>query len=370
MSSDKIDSNRPGQPGIGGGPERYEAPQRTPVAQAHAGRHTDHGGAVAVARPDPFADPGLPVHHARRTDVDERAARRAERQVAAMFTLSMLAAVAFIASFVLIDIDTIVYIWPLGAINALNFALGVTLGAALLLIGLGAIHWARKLMVGEEMVEQRHPLKSAEEDAAAAAAALRAGIEDSALPRRRLIGTTLLGALGFFAVAPLILLRDLGPLPERKLRVTAWEDHHEIVVDPTGNRLRPEDIQVGSLVSAKPREVDHLEELAKAAIILVRLTPDEIRSSSQLAKSYEGIMAFSKICTHVGCPLGLYEHTTHHMLCPCHQSTFDLADEGRVVFGPASRSLPQLAITVDNEGFLVAKGDFDEPVGPSFWERG
>jgi ubiquinol-cytochrome c reductase iron-sulfur subunit len=361
-------------PTPGADQERYEeaapATQPTPVADAHAGRQTGHVGTVAVAGEDPFADPGLPVHHPRRTDVDERAARRAERQVAAMFTLSMLFMVAFIASFVLIDVDTLVYIWPFGSINAMNAALGTTFGAALLLIGVGAIHWARKLMAAEEIVEERHELKSTPEESEAALAALQAGVDDSALPRRKLIGATLLGAMGAFAIAPLVLLRDLGPLPEKKLRVTAWKDHHEIVVDPTGNRLRPENFQVGSLVSAKPKEVEHLDELAKAAIVLIRLQPDEVASEEQLAKSYEGIMAFSKICTHVGCPLGLYEQTTHHMLCPCHQSTFDLADRGRVVFGPAARSLPQLAITVDDEGFLVAKGDFDEPVGPSFWERG
>jgi ubiquinol-cytochrome c reductase iron-sulfur subunit len=104
--------------------------------------------------------------------------------------------------------------------------------------------------------------------------------------------------------------------------------------------------------------------------MIIRLRPEEVRNSKESAKGYEGIMAFSKICTHAGCPLGLYEHSTHHMLCPCHQSTFDLANGGRVIFGPAARSLPQLAITVDSNGYLIAEGDFDEPVGPSFWERG
>ena len=85
--------------------------------------------------------------------------------------------------------------------------------------------------------------------------------------------------------------------------------------------------------------------------------------------TYEGILCFSKICTHVGCALGLYEQLTHHMLCPCHQSTFDLADNGKVIFGPAARHLPQLPIEVDDEGYIVAQSDFTEPVGPSFWER-
>ena len=85
--------------------------------------------------------------------------------------------------------------------------------------------------------------------------------------------------------------------------------------------------------------------------------------------SYHGIVAYSKICTHVGCPVALVEQHTHHLLCPCHQSTFDVSDGAKVIFGPAKRPLPQLPITVDDEGYLVAQSDFHEPVGPSFPER-
>jgi ubiquinol-cytochrome c reductase iron-sulfur subunit len=141
--------------------------------------------------------------------------------------------------------------------------------------------------------------------------------------------------------------------------------------------VRPEDIPVGGLVAAIPLdlpEVEHEEgsfnARAKAAIILVRMEPDEIRSQQGDGWDYQGILAYSKICTHVGCPIALYEQRTHHLLCPCHQSTFDLADSGNVVFGPAARRMPQLPIGVDEEGYLVARSDFQEPVGPSFWERG
>ena len=123
-------------------------------------------------------------------------------------------------------------------------------------------------------------------------------------------------------------------------------------------------------------ETDEVQELegnlnarAKAAIILVRMTPEEIQSQQGDGWDYEGILAFSKICTHVGCPIALYQQRTHHLLCPCHQSTFDLSDSGNVVFGPAARSLPQLPIELDEEGFLVASSDFAQPVGPSYWER-
>ena len=115
---------------------------------------------------------------------------------------------------------------------------------------------------------------------------------------------------------------------------------------------------------------DFQEQIAKAALMLVRLKPEDIKDKRELDWSHEGIVAFSKICTHVGCPVSLYEQQTHHVLCPCHQSTFDLSDGARVIFGPAGHPLPQLQISVNDEGYLDAQGDFEEPVGPAFWERG
>jgi len=103
---------------------------------------------------------------------------------------------------------------------------------------------------------------------------------------------------------------------------------------------------------------------------LVRMEPQEIVAQQGDGWDYQGIVAYSKICTHVGCPIALYEHRTHHLLCPCHQSTFDLANAGAVIFGPAARNMPQLPIGVDSEGYLVAMDDFNQPIGPSFWERG
>ena len=118
-------------------------------------------------------------------------------------------------------------------------------------------------------------------------------------------------------------------------------------------------------------ESHKLEEKAKAAVLLMRLPLDRLNEREDRKDwSYDGIVAYSKICTHVGCPVALYEQQTHHLLCPCHQSTFDLADNGKVIFGPAARAVPQLPIGVDEEGYLIALSDFREPVGPSFWERG
>ncbi len=117
-------------------------------------------------------------------------------------------------------------------------------------------------------------------------------------------------------------------------------------------------------------EDGYLEQKAKAIVLLVRLLPEQLHPSEDRKDwAYDGIVAYSKVCTHVGCPVALYEQQTHHLLCPCHQSQFDITEQAKVIFGPAARPLPQLPITVDDEGYLVARSDFKEPVGPSFWER-
>ncbi|MET9914048.1 Rieske 2Fe-2S domain-containing protein [Streptomyces sp. NPDC006476] len=336
----------------------------------------DAHGAVSVADDkDPFADPGLPPHEHRIQDIDERAAKRSERVVAMLFTVSMLATVGFIASYVAIPHDKAIYVFPIGHINALNFALGLTLGVALFTIGAGAVHWARTLMSDVEIADERHPIEASPEVKAKVMADFKQGAKESALGRRKLIRNTMFGALALFPLSGVMLLRDLGPLPGTKLRHTLWSKGKLLVNMNTNEPLRPSDVAVGSLTFAKPEGLEEKDEdfqtqIAKAALMIVRLQPENIKDKRELDWSYEGIVAFSKICTHVGCPISLYEQQTHHVLCPCHQSTFDLSDGARVIFGPAGHALPQLRIGVNDEGYLEALGDFEEPVGPAFWERG
>ncbi|MFE2045526.1 Rieske 2Fe-2S domain-containing protein [Streptomyces sp. NPDC059477] len=333
-------------------------------------------GAVSVAdEKDPFADPGLPPHEPRIQDIDEQAAKRSERAVAFMFTLSMLATAGFIASYVAIPHDKSIFVFPIGHINALNFALGLTLGAALFLIGAGAVHWARTLMSDHEIADERHPVAASPEVKAKVMEDFRQGAKESALGRRKLIRNTMFGALALFPLSGVILLRDLGPLPGTSLRHTLWKAGKLLVNMNTNEPLRPSDVAVGSLTFAMPEGLDEHDhdfqtQIAKAALMIVRLQPEDIKDARELEWSHEGIVAYSKICTHVGCPISLYEQQTHHVLCPCHQSTFDLSDGARVIFGPAGHALPQLRIGVNDEGYLEALGDFEEPVGPAFWERG
>lgn len=333
-----------------------------------------HHGAVAVAD-DPFADPGLPVHRPRIQDIDEQAAKRSERTVAMLFTLSMLATVGFIASFVTIPVDKIVFIFPIGKVSALNFALGMTLGTALFSIGAGAVHWARTLMSDVEVAAERHEIAAPAEVKAQVMQDFADGARESAIGRRPLIRNTMFGALALLPLSAVVILKDLGPMPEDKLRKTLWAKGKLLVNDNTNQPLRPEDLLVGSLTFARPEGLeedqhDFQTQIAKAALMIVRIKPEDIKDKQELEWSHEGIVAYSKICTHVGCPISLYEQQTHHVLCPCHQSTFDLSDGARVIFGPAGHALPQLRIGVNDEGFLEALGDFEEPVGPAFWERG
>jgi quinol---cytochrome c reductase iron-sulfur subunit len=323
---------------------------------------------------------GLPPHQPRRADTDPRAAKRAERQVGLLFIASALATVGFIVAYVAIPGTDLLDLPFFGNVSASNFALGLLMGAALFFIGAGAIHWAKKLMSDVEVVQERHATGSDDEAKQAALAEYIRGRDESGFGRRPFIRNSLIASLALAGLPAVVLLRDLGPLPGDTLRHTMWSAGRRILIAETKQPIKPEDLTVGTLVSAVPEGIDvvmeeegNLNELAKSPVILVRMDPTDIKAEQGPAGdpwSYQGILCFSKICTHVGCPISLYEQQTHHLLCPCHQSTFDLTDAANVIFGPAARQLPQLAITVDSDGYLVARGDFSQPVGPSFWERG
>jgi len=323
---------------------------------------------------EPLKDPGLPAHAHRKADHDEAAAKRAERQVAILFLLSALGTVLFIYSYIWIAEDIYVFIPIVGTTNAHQLFLGLGLAASLFFIGAGAVHWAKTLMPDEEVTAQRHEMRSSDEDRANLIASVKENAGAAGLGRRSLIKRTLGLSLGLVGLSPLLLLRDLGPLPEDSLTKTTWAEGVHLVTDPGNRRLRPEDLEVGAVAHVLP-EIEHpehrsLNDIAKDALLLIRIRPEEFRlDAERLSWTYEGIIAFSKICSHMGCAVALYEQQTKHLLCPCHQSTFDVTRAAKVIFGPAARPLPQLAITVDSDGYLVAQQPFTEPVGPSFWER-
>lgn len=332
----------------------------------------DTSGTVATAGQDAtekFRDPGLPPHRLRLTDTDPRAEKRAERQVAILFAVSVIGTIAFFYAYFFIDLDN-----TIGTLRLQNLVLGLGTAFAMLGIGVGIVHWAKTLMPDHEISESRHAVRS-EEDREDAEKIIGEIIEETGIKRRPLIRNTLLGAMILAPLPAIAIFRDLGPLPGDSLRHTMWDTDVRLTRDPDGTPIKASDVTIGSAFHVIPEGLNEaenkLEEKAKAVVLLMRLNPEELNPSEGREDwGYNGIVAYSKICTHVGCPVALYEQQTHHLLCPCHQSTFDLTRECKVIFGPAVRPLPQLPITVNNEGYLVARSDFHQPVGPSFWERG
>lgn len=337
----------------------------------------DSTDSSAVARPDrrdggdPVPDPGIPPHEPRITDVDPAADRRSERQIATLFALSTLLTLGVVVAYIAIPVDATFL-----NTSASNLALGGGLGLALLLIGIGAVQWSKRLMADYEIVEDRHGAASSEEDRTEAAATVSLANQESGFGRRGLIRGSLIGALAVLGLPAIVLLGDLGPLASARPMHTVWRRGMRVVNDPNLEPIRAEDVELGQLVNGLPAGIEsmHGHEVltakATSAVILVRMSPEEINAAENRRDwGIDGILCYSKICTHVGCPTNLYERHTKHLLCPCHQSTFDLSNNGKVVFGPAGRPMPQLPIMVDDEGYIVAQSDFTEPIGPTYWER-
>ena len=328
----------------------------------------DSGSATNIERP--IADPGIEPHRVRLTDKSEKHAKTAERQISFMFLVSIVGAIIAVWGFVafpIVDGD-------LSATRNNAFWMGLGMALSMLGIGFGAVHWAKTLMPDNEISESRHPARSSDEARAKAIEIVKLADGEAGFTRRKLIRRTLYGALAFLPIPAVVIFGDLGPQVGDTLKHTMWRAGTRLTKDPTGIPIKASEVTIGSVFHVIPEglkdlEEHKLEEKAKAAVLLVRVNAGDLKEDPEKANwSYDGIVAYSKICTHVGCPVALYEQHTHHLLCPCHQSTFDLADHCKVVFGPAARPLPQLPIAVDDEGYLVAQSDFLEPVGPSFWD--
>ncbi|MFC4941959.1 ubiquinol-cytochrome c reductase iron-sulfur subunit [Pseudonocardia sp. GCM10023141] len=324
-----------------------------------------------------------------------RAEKRAERSVAFWFALSAVAGLAFLGSFLFWPYEYKAPSDPGHGIYALYTPIvGTSFGLMVLALGIGVIAYVKKFFPAEVSVQQRHDGASDEVARKAIVAQLAAAGQDTGIARRSLIKRSagaaagLLGlGIGIAAIAPLVRNPWKGG-NDAALWTTGWKpvngekvylrrdtgDAHEIAL------VRPEDQDAGSMETVFPfRESERGNEEALAAalrrsdnpVMLIRLRPAQnvIQRPGQENYHYGDYYAYSKICTHLGCPTSLYEAQTQRILCPCHQSQFLATEYGRPVFGPATRSLPQLPITVDERGYLVATGDFREPIGPAFWER-
>ncbi|MBA3419605.1 MAG: Rieske (2Fe-2S) protein [Geodermatophilaceae bacterium] len=299
------------------------------------------------------------------------AERRAERQVAAAFAGAGLSALAFMVIFVAWpwQVETPGGGYDLSALY--TPLLGLMMGLALTLVGVGVVLWAKKLMPYEVTVQDRHEGASPEIERQTTAATLVAVGNATGIARRTLVKRSLgFGGLmlGLMAVFP---LGGLIKKPGTALFETPWEPGMRLLT-LGGLPIRPADMRPGALQTVFP-PVEGGARSSDGVAMLIRLLPnqvDEFRPRpGQEDFHWNDFVAYSKICTHAGCPVSLYEQETARILCPCHQSQFVATDGARSIFGPASRSLPQLAVEVDADGYFVAKSDFIEPIGPAFWER-
>ncbi|QBI53785.1 cytochrome bc1 complex Rieske iron-sulfur subunit [Streptomonospora litoralis] len=364
--------NHDTEPGAGG-PERVIGTPRGEdrVVTGAAPEHEDHEGPYSAAET-----------HGRPEEIQ----RKGERTAAMWFTIAFVGGVGFLVSYFLFPpnaegepaiANPLVGQWA-------NMLMGGTLTLALFGIGAGMTVWARRVMPHYEVASPYDELPSPPEQKSSFSDFLMRSADESGFTKRPLMRRTLLLAMAPLGVAPIVLLRDTGPLPRESLRHTLWEPGMHMVVEGaerTGDNkwIHQDDLRDGSMISALPYvepTAAHphglsLNDQAQTVILLIRIPEEDY--SEELTREqrnwlHNGIVAYSKICTHVGCPAALYESGTHRILCPCHQSTFDAANGAKITFGPANRPLPQLPITVDEEGYLVADGDFSEPVGPTFWD--
>ena len=248
--------------------------------------------------------------------------------------------------------------------------LGLSLGLALLSIAAALIVTARRLVVTEELEDDYPPEEHPDGQEAIAQTVSESG---SRLTRRRLFVLGLGTAGGALAVAVLAPLASLGPGIDLDSFVrTPWRRGRRLV-DENGTPYRAADIEPDTFYTAFPESADR-EQLA-SPLVVVRLPPRDLNlPRGNAGYAAEGIVAFSKICTHAGCAISLYRtplfpeaEPKPALVCPCHYSTFDPATGGTVIFGPAGRKLPMLPLTIDARGFLRAAGNFDGPVGPSWW---
>ncbi len=272
----------------------------------------------------------------------------AERAIAASFVVSLLSSLALAAVY-----------WRGGQPQLEGVFLALALGG----FGVGLVMWGRRLLPHQLVTQEREALPTTGDERRELVDSLERG---RPLGRRSLLVRLLAAAGGAFGLAAFFPIRSLGPSPGRSLEETAWRSARRLV-NEDGVAVRADDVPLGGLVTVFP---EGHEGSADAQTVLIRVRPGTLDPRPGREDwAPEGLVAYSKVCTHAGCPVGLYDAGSHQLLCPCHQSAFDVLDAAEPVFGPAARALPQLPLDIDDDGFLRARGDFSEPVGPAWWTR-
>jgi ubiquinol-cytochrome c reductase iron-sulfur subunit len=253
-----------------------------------------------------------------------------------------------------------------------NELVGTGLGIATGGLCIGLVLLGKATPPDSEGEEEREPHPSPPVERIKAQSTISRGFDQLGLRTHKVMRRTLLAALGLLPLPFLFGLRDLGPRPRALMRENAWRPDALLIDQTTLKPLHLGDLEIGAMTTVMPEGAtdDHLAVNAESAVVVIHLPPGVNRPlPGREDWAVDDLVAYSKICTHAGCPVGLYEQQTHNLLCPCHQSTFFVPDACAVLFGPAARSLPQLPIYADAQGFIRARASFDEPLGPSFWER-
>jgi quinol---cytochrome c reductase iron-sulfur subunit len=359
------------------------------------------GGPESGTKPVDVQDPRLSRFDivregARRDDIEivvyeaqfapgSKAEKRVVRSIALMFLISGFAALAFLGFYIF---------WPwefeLGQTLSDFYTplLGITLGISLFALGFAILAWAKKLLPHEVSIQDRHDNPSSNDDRLITGQTIAYLGDELSVARRPLLKGAIgfgLGTIGLVAAAPLIggLIENPHKDPEPFMFRTGFDPvpHGGKPIPLThadGSLIRPEDVSIGGQITVFPGiPGGATNEYADSPTLLIHLRAEDAavaRAASANDHANKGAMwgnyvAYSKICTHAGCPASLYEQQTNRLLCPCHQSQFLITENARPIFGPASRRLPMLPITVDAEGFFVATSDYREAVGPDFWER-
>jgi ubiquinol-cytochrome c reductase iron-sulfur subunit len=297
-----------------------------------------------------------------RYEDDERGARRAELRVAACWMVTLLCGIG------------LAWVYVAGGqpqVEGGLFALGF--GG----LGVGFVLWARDLLPGQDVIASRGGLThvSEESDRRLAVQSLGRGLEPMA--RRPFLAKMLGGVLTVFGISLLFPLASLGPAVDGQFAVTAWRRGIRAISED-GTPVKPGDIEANGVLTVFPNtgEDPGSPAMAQSAVLLINLAsaPFEVRPDRKdwhigAVGSQSCIVGFSKICTHAGCPVSLYNWSAHELICPCHQSTYRVLEDCKPIFGPAPRNLAQLPLAVDSEGYIIARSDFNEPVGPGYWNR-
>jgi ubiquinol-cytochrome c reductase iron-sulfur subunit len=349
-------------PLYGGPDDDYTPEQLAAMSSEELDRLGAHYDGVEILHVDPGPAPGSTME------------KRAIRQVGLVFTLAGVFAFLFVVVYVGSGWFLPDWQWQItdnGWSALFTPLLGLCMGLAMALVGIGLVLFTKKLLPHETAVQDKHD--GSHFDRVTAGATLVGGFHNSGLARRKLITRSLgfmAGGLGLMLIMPLGgLIKD--PNKGNPLGTTEWGKGVRLVRND-GTPIRPGDQQPGSLETVFPA-VPGGNRQADAATMLIRLRPEQVTSLTprrgQENFSYGEYVAYSKICTHAGCPVSLYEQETSRILCPCHQSQFDVTKGAKPVFGPATRPLPQLPLELDNEGYFVARSDYIEAVGPTYWNR-